>query len=329
MSIEPTNDQNFVAADTDDLDAFTDLMVGKAQTPKDKEDEGTITNVDVDTDADDDDQLEAVETADDEAPDEDDDSEEKVEEKPKKKVNRYQERINELTAKAREAERALAALQAAQQTQTEAPKAATTPVVQDEAAPDPDALNEDGSEKYPLGQFDPEYIRDMARYTIDKEWKQRKEQEAQETAQRQEQQAREALQAQWVERLAPVTEQHEDFIEKTMGLESAFDGLDPAYSDYLVTTIKSLDHGPEVLYYFANNLEEAKKFVQSGPLAATLALGEINAMFKGNTRKAEPKVSKAPPPPQVNKGSKTRTTVAADTDDLDAFADMLFRKPKR
>lgn len=327
MSIEPTNDQNFVAADTDDLDAFTDLMVGKAQTPQDDDDEGTITNVDVDTDADDDDQLEAVETADDEAPDEDDDSEEKVDEKPKKKVNRYQERINELTAKAREAERALAALQAAQQKQPEAPKAAT-PVVQDDA-PNPDALNEDGSEKYPLGEFDPEYIRDMARHTIDKEWKARKEQEAQEAAQRQEAEAREALQAQWVERLAPVTEQHEDFIEKTMGLESAFDGLDPAYSDYLVNTIKSLDHGPEVLYYFANNLEEAQKFVRSGPLAATLALGEINAMFKGNTRKAEPKVSKAPPPPQVNKGSKTRTTVAADTDDLDAFADMLFRKPKR
>ena len=327
MPIEPTNDQNFVAPDTDDLDAFTELMTGKAQAPKEEVDEEKITNVDVDTDADDEDQTDVTETADDEAPDEDDDSEEKVEEKPKKKVNRYQERINELTAKAREAERALAALQAAQQKQTEAPKAAT-PVVQDDA-PNPDAKNEDGSDKYPLGEFDPEYIRDMARHTIDKEWAARKEQEAQEAAQHQEQQAREALQAQWVEKLAPITEQHEDFIDKTMGLESAFDGLDPAYSDYLVTTIKSLDHGPEVLYYFANNLEEAKRFVQSGPLAATLALGEINAMFKGQTRKAEPKVSKAPPPPQVNKGSKTRTTVAADTDDLDAFADMLFKKPKR
>lgn len=326
MSIEP-NDQNFVAPDTDDLDAFTDLMVGKAQTPKD--DEEKITNVEVDTDADEDDDTEVTKTTEDEAPDEDDDSDEQVEKKPKKKVNRYQERINELTAKAREAERALAALQAAQAQQNEAPKAATPVVTQVDDAPNPDAKNEDGSDKYPLGEFDPAYIRDMARHTIDKEWAARKEQEAQETAQRQEQQAREALQAQWVEKLAPMTEQHEDFIDKTMDLESAFDGLDPAYSDYLVTTIKSLDHGPEVLYYFANNLEEARRFVQSGPLAATLALGEINAMFKGNTRKAEPKVSKAPPPPQVNKGSKTRSAVAGDTDDLDAFADMLFKKPKR
>lgn len=326
MSIEP-NDQNFVAPDTDDLDAFTDLMVGKAQTPVEEDDEPKINNVEVDTDADDDDDTQVTETTDDEAPDEDDDSEDRVEDKPKKKVNRYQERINELTAKAREAERALAALQAAQQQQTEAPKAAT-PVVQPDDAPNPDAKNEDGSDKYPLGEFDPAYIRDMARHTIDREWAVRKEQEAQETAQRQEAAAREALQAQWVEKLTPITEQHEDFIDKTMGLEGAFDGLDPAYSDYLVMTIKSLDHGPEVLYYFANNLEEAKRFVQSGPLAATLALGEINAMFKGQTRK-EAKVSKAPPPPQVNKGSKTRTTVAADTDDLDAFASMLFTKPKR
>jgi hypothetical protein len=328
MSIEPTNDQNFVAPDTDDLDAFTSLLDGKAKELKTEEDEPKITNVEVDTDADDEDNTEAVETADDEAPDEDDDSEDKVDDKPKKKVNRYQERINELTAKAREAERALAALQAAQeQKQSEAPKAAA-PVVQDDA-PNPDAKNEDGSDKYPLGEFDPQYIRDMARHTIDKEWSARKEQEALETAQRQEAAAREALQAQWVEKLTPMTEQHEDFIDKTMGLESAFDGLDPAYSDYLVTTIKSLDHGPEVLYYFANNLEEAKQFVQSGPLAATLALGEINAMFKGNTRKAEPKVSKAPPPPQVNKGSKTRTAVNPDTDDLDAFSDIFFVKKGR
>ena len=328
MSIEPTNDQNFVAPDTDDLDAFTSLLDGKAQVLKTEDDEPKITNVEVDTDADDEDDTQVNDTTNDEAPDEDDDSAETSDEKPKKKVNRYQERINELTAKAREAERALAALQAAQQQQqTEAPKP-STPVVQDDA-PNPDAKNEDGSDKYPLGEFDPQYIRDMARHTIDKEWTARKEQEAQEAAQRQEAAAREALQAQWVEKLTPMTEQHEDFIDKTMGLESAFDGLDPAYSDYLVTTIKSLEHGPEVLYYFANNLEEAKQFVQSGPLSATLALGEINAMFKGTTRKAEPKVSKAPPPPQVNKGSKTRTAVNPDTDDLDAFSDMFFVKKGR
>jgi len=114
MSIEPTNDQNFVAPDTDDLDAFTSLLDGKAKVLKTEDDEPKITNVEVDTDADDEDNTEVVETADDEAPDEDDDSEDTADDKPKKKVNRYQERINELTAKAREAERALAALKASE-----------------------------------------------------------------------------------------------------------------------------------------------------------------------------------------------------------------------
>ena len=309
-----------VDPNTDNLEEFENLLSGKAkalQEAPDKEDPKTPVD---DTDA--------VDTEDD-LEEENDDSEDKdsEEETPKpKKVSRYQERINELTAKARESERALIALQAAQKqletTQTPKPVVAEVP----DKGVDPDAKNADGSEKYPLGQFDPEYIRDMARHTIDKEWAVRKEQDAQETAQRQNQEARDHIQAGWVEKLAPVTEQHEDFIDKTMGLESAFDGLDPQYSDYLVQTIKSLEHGPEVLYYFANNLDAAKEFVRSGPLGATLALGEINAMFKGTSRKVDTKVSKAPPPPQVNKGTNARKVVAADTDDLDAFSEVLFKR---
>lgn len=323
MPIEP-DDTTFVDPNTDDLEAFTDLMNGKARV----KDEDTV-EPDVVEPVSEDEDVPGSELGepDDEALDGDDDSQEKPVEKPKK-VNRVQERINELTARAREAERALAALEAAQQTKQPEPAKAPTAPVQDNA-PNPDAQNEDGSDKYPLGEYDPQYIRDMARHTIETEWA-RKEQEAAETSQRQQiEQARAEIQNQWVERLTPALEQHEDFLDKTMELESAFDGLDPQYSDYLVQTIKSLDHGPDVLYYFANNLEEAKKFVGLGPLNATLALGEINAMFKGTTRKAEPKVSKAPPPPQVNKGSKTRVAVTPDTDDLDAFSDLFFTKKGR
>lgn len=323
MSIEP-NDTPAVDPNTDDLDAFTDLFVGKAKAKI----EDTVEPDEVEPVSEDEDTEAEEQVTEDEAPDEDDDSEEKPVEKPKK-VNRVQERINDLTARAREAERALAALQAAQAPKQDEPAKAPTAPVQGPVALDPDALNEDGSEKYPLGQFDPDYIRDMARHTIETEWA-RKEQEAAEQNQRQQiEQARAEIQNQWAEKLAPALEQHEDFLDKTMELESAFDGLDSQYSDYLVQTIKSLDHGPEVLYYFANNLEEAQKFVKMGPFNATLALGEINAMFKGTTRKAEPKVSKAPPPPQVNKGSKTRVAVTPDTDDLDAFSDLFFKKKGR
>lgn len=328
MSNEP-NDPIFVDPNTDDLDSFADLFNGKAKVKEDAVEIDDVKPVDEDDDTGTDTDVDTQDDDVDEAPDGDDDSaDDEPEDKPKpKKVNRFQERINELTAKAREAERALEALRAEAAAKQAEPTKQTTPVVQDND-PNPDAKNDDGSDKYPLGEFDPQYIRDMARHTIDKEWTARKEQEAAEQNQRQIEAARAEIQNQWVEKLTPMTEQHEDFLDKTMELESAFDGLDPQYSDYLVQTIKSLDHGPEVLYYFANHLDEAQRFVKMGPLNATLALGEINAMFKGNTRK-ETKVSKAPPPPQVNKGSKTRVAVTPDTDDLDAFSSMFFDKKRR
>lgn len=321
MSNEP-NDTIFVDPNTDDLNSFEDLLNGKAQV---KNEEST--------------EVEEVETvATEEAPTQEafEDKEDSVDEQEdstaddkasKKKPNRFQERINELTAKVREAERAAEALRAANTRQTEstAPTPTPTPSV-DNTGPQPDDKNPDGSDKYPLDMYDPDYIRDVARHTIEKEWAVRKEQEAVEQFQRRDQEARSALQVQWEEKLTPVTEQYDDFLDKTLQLESAFDGLDQQYADYLVQTIKSLEHGPEVLYYFANNLDEADKFVKSGPLGATLALGEINSMFKGQTRKPDPKVSKAPPPPQVNKGTKSRTTFTADTDDFDAFYENFFSK---
>lgn len=311
MDIEPIDTPVVDIPVNDDLDSFEKDFFNKPVVEK-KEAEPAKEDVKA---------SDPVDEPDDKDQDDNSDGDDKTDPKPKK-VNRYQERINELTAKAREAERALEALRV-EKAKPETTKP-TAPVVADDG-PDPDAKNEDGSEKYPLGEFDPSYIRDMARHTIDREWSARKATEAQEQATRQNQEARDYLQEQWTEKLAPVTEEHEDFLDKTMELESTFEGLDSDYSDYLVQTIKSLDHGPEVLYYFANHLDEAQKFVKMGPLAATLALGEYNALFKGKTRQ-DAKVSNAPPPPQVNKGSNTRTTVRGDTEDLDAFEREFFKK---
>jgi hypothetical protein len=319
MSNEP-NDEVFVAADTDDLDAFTDLMSGKAQ-PVKEEDVKPEKNVDPLSEND--------QEADDVSEDDDDDqsTDEAEEVKPVKKVNRAQERINQLLERERvQKERAEAlAAEVAALRQAAEPASKTAPVSTVPEGPHPDDQTPEGTDKYPLGEYDPAYIRDLTRFTIQKETEAAKQLADQEAAQRQHKEAIAALQTEWEGRLAPVTEQHADFMEKTLELEDAFEGLDPQYSDYLVNTIKSLDHGPEVLYYFANNLEEAKSFVKMGPLGATLALGEINAMFKGQTRK-ETKLSKAPPPPQINKGAKTRAAVSDDTDDLDAFAAKLFSR---
>lgn len=317
MSIEPT-DVTPMDTGPENLDDFeAEFFDKQATAPEPKEE--------VKPDVEDESDKSDDSAPNDKAPDGDSDKSEDTDTPPKK--NRFQERVNQLLERERvakeaaaEAERKLAELAAKQ---AEAPKQDTP--VSKANGPTPDDKNADGSDKYPLGEYDPNYIRDMATHIIDSEYEARRAKEAEEQTQRQIQEARDQLQEQWVQKLAPITEQHEDFLDKTMELESAFEGLDPQYSDYLVQTIKSLDHGPEVLYYFANNLDEAQNFVKMGPLNATLALGEINAMFKGQTR-PEAKLSKAPPPPQVNKGSKTRTTVAPDTDDLDAFEREFFSK---
>ena len=321
MANEPT-DTSTIDPMTDDLDAFNELFSSNQKVAQPKTEDVKTDNVETVSEDDEtslDNKEDLDNTSDEEVKDETDD-------KPKK-VNRVQERINELTARAREAERALQALQVAQNSRQNEKTEASSVSVPDTTSPDPNAQNPDGSDVYALGEYDPQYIRDMARHTIETEWA-RKEQEVAESNQRHQiEQARADLQTMWAEKLTPAIEEHEDFLDKTMELESAFDGLDPNYSDYLVQTIKSLDHGPQVLYYFANNIAEAEKFVKMGPLNATLALGEINAMFKGQTRK-EARVSNAPPPPQVNKGSKTRVAVSGDTDDLDAFEQLFYAKRK-
>lgn len=315
MSIEntePTETTQTIDPNTDNLDDFAKLVSGEAEPTPVAEEELNTEDPSTDESHHDNDQP----------TDEDESEEEQEQPKPvKKKVNSFQERINELTAKAREAERKLAELESKSKP---TPSADPAPNSAKDDGPTPDDTNEDGSDKYPLGEFDPKYIRDLTRFTIQTEQAAAKEQQLKEEQERATEQARTALDQEWQAKLGPVSQQYDDFLDKTLQLEDAFSGLDENYSDYLVQTIKSLDHGPEVLYYFANNLDEAKKFVQMGAFKATLALGEYNAMFKSNKRATATKVSKAPPPPQVNKGSTTSAKlVPADTDDLAAFEKML------
>jgi hypothetical protein len=309
MAIEPTE----IAGDTDDLEAFEKLFMGTKAPEKVTEPE----------EIEQDDTPVETEIPEDKTPEDKPDEEVNKEEKPKK--NPVQERINKLVTERENERRRVQELEAKlAELQKQPEKPAVVPPAQYDG-PKPDDKLDDGSDKYPLGEFDPQYIRDMARHTIDKEWTTRKEQEAKETAQKQEQAQRDALQSQWSEKMNTFSTEVDDFFDKTVELEETFGGLDPQYADYLVQTIKTLDHGPQVLYYFANHLDEAQKFVKMGALPATLALGEINAMFRGNTRQ-ETKVSKAPPPPQVNKGTKATQVVAADTDDLDAFSKLFYKK---
>lgn len=263
---------------------------------------------------------------------------EEPEEAPKPKKNRFQERIDELTHKAREAERRAEALERefreklAKLEQKDEPKPA--PIPTNNTGPQPDELNADGTEKYPLGEFDPQYIRDLTKYTLQQEREAIKAQEEQERAQREQEAKRQELDNQWQEKLVTARERYPDFQERGQALLPVFEGVNEQYLDYLTSTVMEMDRGTDVLYYLATHPDEAEQIVKSGAAKATIALGRIEARFieQGEQTTAAPvKVSKAPPPPpHVNKGtSAAKVDVPDDTDDLESFKAKFFKKSGR
>lgn len=260
-------------------------------------------------------------------------AEEEVAPAPKKK-NRFQERIDEVVGKQRELERQLAAALAELNAKnSKEPEPATPKVEQpkENTGPTAEDKNEDGTDKYPLGEFDPQYIRDLTRFTLQQEREALKAQDDAAEQQRQMDAQKAELQSSWNEKLGPAKERYPDFQEKGEQLIGLFGTIDAAYGEYLSTVLMGVEHGPDVLYYLSNHPDEATAIVNSGYTKATLAIGALNAKFADAEREkqsARPKVSQAPtPPPHVNKGSAVPVPeVPDDTDDLDAFAKKLFKK---
>lgn len=303
-----------IEAETDDLDAFEQEFFGTAkpeEKPAEVGKEEEVSGEDAPKLEDDDSKTP------DEASEDDKSDDEKREEKPK---NRAQERITELARRNKELAEELEKFKAA------------TPKVEEKVVtavvrPTPDDKDADGNEKYPLGEFDPQFILDLADYAVETKTA-AKEAEATEKAKEQQAlAAREELDTKWANQLETVPEKYEDYFEKTAELESAFRDLDPAYGEYLATTIMGMDAGVDVLYYLSENIDEAVKITQLGPVGATIALGKIEARFDKTEEKTKaPRLSKAPEPAPTNKGTAATSSVRPDTDDLDAFEKQFFKK---
>lgn len=314
-----------------DLDTFAAELFGQ------KEAAPVETNTEVEkdnteeSDADEDTQADAADTS---APDDDDVSdEEEVIEAPKPKKNRFQERIDELNGKFRDTERKLnEAL--AELAKKNTPEPTPAPKVEESTGPKPTDLKEDGTEKYPLGEFDPAYLRDFVNHTLNEERKVREQREQQDHEQKEREAAANALQEGWNTKLVSAKERYPDFQEKGEQMLSVFENIDQAYGEYLTNTIMDMEFGPDVFYYLSNNVDEAQKIVQSGAKKATIALGRLEAKFAfadEEKQKARPKVSEAPPPPPTNKGSAVaQVSIRGDEKDinLDDFSRALFKKQR-
>jgi hypothetical protein len=324
-------DDNSNLVDMDNLDDFENAFFNRTPVATDEpakddepEDEEVLENED--------DALATDEPAD-EA--EDDQEAEEPKETPKPKKQTFQDRINELTAKARNEERRAAELEKRladlEARNTEETKPEPKPLRQTlpEDAPSPDALDEDGEPIYKLGEFDPQFIRDLTKFTIAQETKAAKEAAQLEAEQAQIKAQQEELVSSWASKVEETEKELPDLREKLNQVESAFSGIDPGYGEYLAATIMGCDYGPQIMYYLSQNIGEAQKIVASGPAAATLSIGRLDAKFtkapaeKRNTKK----VSDAPEPPASrSRGSSGSFSVPADTDDLDAFERAFFKK---
>lgn len=337
-----TNDESSDVISGDDIsleDFQKDFYQTETSEPEEQETGEPSDEEEVETDDDLDDPIEELEESDEGEEEEEDTSDsEEPEDKPKPKKDRFQDRINELTAARREAERKAEEDRLAFQKKideleakispTPSPKAAATDTEVDEG-PQPTELNEDGTDKYPLGEYDPKYIRDLTRHTLLAEKNALKAEEEQAKQQQAIQAQRTELETNWQAKLEPAKERYPDFDEKGQNLLSAFEGIDQQYGEYLTSTLMSLDHGPDVLYYLANNPEEAQELVRKGPTGATIALGRLEARFSDDSKpENRPKKSKAPPPPaHRTKGSaQSMPSVSDDTDDLAAFQRKFYKK---
>jgi hypothetical protein len=331
-----TENTELAIADDVNLDDFAaDFFGQKEAAPVEANPEVTEDADPVDDAPLEDTQSTEVDTLADENETEDEVEDEAPEPAPKK--NRFQERIDELNGKFREEERQRQALEAQLtelKAKLEGPKPEpTTPKEVDDGSPNPYDTNEDGTEKYPLGELDPQFIADLTRHAI------RQEREAWDQAQKDEADRREAaaaqanLQVEWNGKVEAAQERYPDFAEAGQSLIESLGDLEPAYGDYLASTIMGMDYGTEVLYYLAKNPNEARQIADSGARAATVALGRIEAKFAlAGDDKPTPrqKVSRAPAPPPANKGSAVnKPKIKGDEDDLSAFEREFFTKKRR
>lgn len=341
MAELPTDDNSGRESDNlvdmDDLDSFEKNFFQLKDEPEAEESEDKEVDENRDNspapDEDKDATNEVVETSDE---DEGEPEEQAPKDKPKSKA---QKRIEELVTEARVAQRerdAFARENAALKALSEKKPEAKTPNVREDLpadAPDPDAINDKGEAVYPLGEFDPKFVRELNKFAFEQEMKAYKEQVAVEAKAEEHRKTQEALAVDWTGKIEEFEMTHEDARESISELAQSFENIDPIYGDYLAMTIMSSEVGPEIMYHLSQNIGEAQKIVASGPQAATFAIARLEAKFlredapevkedKRNTKK----VSEASPPPEIRtRGQGGKFAVSPDTDDLDAFEKVFFK----
>lgn len=204
---------------------------------------------------------------------------------PKKSA---QERIAELSRRKGDAERAAEAKEVenrelrARIEALERGERPATEVSDEPAAPAPDDKNDDGTEKYPFGELDTKYVKDLARHEALQTVREERTREAQT---RQEQAAREAAEAQehaFVDQLEAAVKEIPDYAEKV--LDGAAAGKWPLNRE-VDALIRDSEVGAKVAYHLATNLREAVALDKiTDPVERARSFGRLEALVQTSTK---------------------------------------------
>lgn len=210
-------------------------------------------------------------------------TEEQSEEEAKPKGKSVQERIDEITAARREAEREAefwrnkALASQPQEQQQEAPQ----------GPPEPSS--------YEFGEADPAYIRDMVRHEMRQELEQERQRTQLETQVAQ-------LEQGYAERLKTAREEIPDYDDVVT--KSAARGEWPC-PPLVAIGIKESEVGPKVAHYLATNRDEAVSIANLSPIEQARAFGRLEARFLGQTAPQAKIATNAPEPaPARTKGGQ-------------------------
>lgn len=227
--------------------------------------------------------------------------------KPKKSAK---ERIDELTAKMREAER---------EAEYWRSRAVTPPQQQQTQTPAPAAAPEDKEPNpadYTHGELDAAFIRDHALFHANKAFEERL---AKMEATRAAQEAQRAVQSKFAEAEA----KYPDFREKVV--DGGARGLWPCTPD-MAAAIQESDVAGDIAYHLATNPAEARRISGLSPHSQAREIGKLEVKFS-TPPAAQPKIkTDAPEPPPVLRGQGGRFEAAPDTDDFAAFERLAAKQ---
>lgn len=252
------------------------------------------------------------EGSDGEAADGEESDEQEEEAKPEPKKNRAQERIDELTAARREAERERDLAHAEMRKAGLDPQNADAVTV--EIPEEPDAS------KYEFGEHDLSYIKDRAAFDAKVEiaTSQTKARFKAEAAN---------LDAKWLKTQEAAYEKYPDFQEVVVDSSEGWD-----CPPVVAVGIKDSDYGADIAYELAKNKTEASRIAKLSPLEQAREFGRLEERFhqKATAPKEEPKdpapaaiISKAPIPPKRRVGGGGgKFETPGDTNDFAAFDKM-------